>query len=268
MSVHVTVWDEAGTGAPSVVLVHGTMTWGAACFERQRSLAAGYRLLVVDRRGYGSSPDIDHSDYDVDAADVVELLGEGAHVVGHSYGGVVAMLAGGCRPQAVRSLALIEPAAFRVAADEPSVAAALHRMRQAVASAPPEPSPEQYIRLSAKAMGAPMPELTPDHLRAAGTALRERPSWDAHVPIEPLAAAAWPKLVITGTWATASSHYRAWVGEAMTACGRIVAERIGAALLSVPGAAHEPHREQPAVVNTAVRELWDRGEAGGGIRSR
>ncbi len=71
MSVHVTVWDEAGTGAPSVVLVHGTMTWGAACFERQRSLAAGYRLLVVDRRGYGASPDIDHSDYDVDAADVV-----------------------------------------------------------------------------------------------------------------------------------------------------------------------------------------------------
>jgi pimeloyl-ACP methyl ester carboxylesterase len=54
----------------------------------------------------------------------------------------------------------------------------------------------------------------------------------------------------------------------MTACARIVAQRIGAALLSVPGAAHEPHREQPAVVNTALRELWNRADAVGAIRSR
>ena len=33
---------------------------------------------------------------------------------------------------------------------------------------------------------------------------------------------------------------------------RIVAERIGATLVRVPGAAHEPHREQPAVVNAAL----------------
>jgi pimeloyl-ACP methyl ester carboxylesterase len=46
----------------------------------------------------------------------------------------------------------------------------------------------------------------------------------------------------------------------MMACGRIVADRIGAALLSVPGAAHEPHREQPATVNAALRELWDSGQ--------
>jgi pimeloyl-ACP methyl ester carboxylesterase len=144
-------------------------------------------------------------------------------VVGHSYGGVVAMLAAGRRPQAVRSLTLIEPAAF-----------------------------------SAKAVGTPVPEVTPDRLRAAATALRERPGWDAEVPIESLAACTWPKLVITGTWETASPDYRAWVGEAMTACGRIVAERIGATLLCVRGAAHEPHREQPAIVNAALRELWER----------
>ena len=107
-------------------------------------------------------------------------------------------------------------------------------------------------------MGVRMPELTPDHLRAARTALRERPSWDAQVPMEPLASATWPKLVITGSWDTASREYRAWVGEAMMACGRIVAERTGATLVRVPGAAHEPHREQPAVVNAALRDIWDR----------
>jgi pimeloyl-ACP methyl ester carboxylesterase len=100
------------------------MTWGAACLEGQKSLAGGYRLLVVDRRGYGSSPDIDRSDYDVDASDVIELLGEGAHLVGHSYGGVVAMFAAGRRPEAARSLALTEPAAFRIAVEDPKVAAA------------------------------------------------------------------------------------------------------------------------------------------------
>jgi pimeloyl-ACP methyl ester carboxylesterase len=258
VSIYVTVWGAAGTAAPAVVLIHGSMTWGTACFERQQALADQYQLLVVDRRGYGSSPDIDRSDYDVDAADVIDLLGEGAHVVGHSYGGVVAMLAAGRRPRAVRSLALIEPAAFRVAERHPTVVAALEQMRQAVASIPPDPSPANYLRLSAEAMGLPLPELTPHHLRAAKSALRERPSWDAEIPVKPLASAVWPKLVITGTWETAPPTYRARVGEAMMACGRIVAQRIGAALLRVPGAAHEPHREQPAAVNAALTELWER----------
>ena len=60
---------------------------------------------MVDRRGFAASPDIDRSDHDVDALDVVDLLDAGgAHVVGHSYGGVVALLAAGRRPDAVRSL--------------------------------------------------------------------------------------------------------------------------------------------------------------------
>jgi pimeloyl-ACP methyl ester carboxylesterase len=60
--VHVTVWDEAGEGAPTVVMVHGTMTLGTASFEAQRPLAERYRLLVMDRPGSGGSPDIDRND--------------------------------------------------------------------------------------------------------------------------------------------------------------------------------------------------------------
>jgi len=77
-----------------VVLVHGTTTWSTACFEAQRTLARHYRLLVMDRRGFGESPAIDRSDYEADARD-------GAHLVGHSYGGVLIMLAAGLRPQVV-----------------------------------------------------------------------------------------------------------------------------------------------------------------------
>lgn len=41
-------------------------------------------MLVVDRRGYGASPDIEGSDYEVAAAYVLDLLGEDAHLVGHA----------------------------------------------------------------------------------------------------------------------------------------------------------------------------------------
>ena len=49
--------------------------------------------MVVDRRGFGASPDVDRSDYELDAVDIAGLMEGGAHLVGHSYGGVVAMLA-------------------------------------------------------------------------------------------------------------------------------------------------------------------------------
>jgi len=65
-----------------------------------------------------ASPDLSGSpypsDYEVDARDVVDLLAAGAHLVGHSYGAVVAMLAAATRPDLARSLALIEPPPWTV----------------------------------------------------------------------------------------------------------------------------------------------------------
>src|SRR5439155_4654205 len=97
--LHVTVWDEAPLGAPRALLVHGTMAWGTECFAGQRPLATAFRLELVDRRGFGDSPDIERSDYAVDAEDIGRLLGTGAHLVGHSYGAVAAMLAAAARPE-------------------------------------------------------------------------------------------------------------------------------------------------------------------------
>jgi hypothetical protein len=71
--------------------------------------------LLVDRRGFGASPADGRVDFERDAEDVAELLADGAHLVGHSYGGVVSLLAAARRPDAVRSLVLIEPPAFGVA---------------------------------------------------------------------------------------------------------------------------------------------------------
>lgn len=256
--VHVTVWSDGRPDAGRAVFVHGTMTWGTDGygFAAQRPLAEAAELLIVDRRGFGASPDVDRSDYDVDAADVAELVGAGAaHVVGHSYGAVVAMLAASMRPGQVRSLALIEPSAHRAAAREPVVAAALVRMRAAVARAPAM-TPEEWLRASTEPVGLAPLEATPARLRAAATAMRERPCWEADVPLAKLADAPFTKLVISGTWEGAPAAYREAAGEALMACARLVAADIGAELVRVDGASHWPHAERPDVVNAALGRLW------------
>src|SRR5204863_3264184 len=94
--VHVTTWTDGEYPEGRVVFVHGSQCWATdpvAGFGHQRPLAARYHLELMDRRGYGQSPDTERGDYEVDADDVGELLQGGAHLVGHSYGGVVAMLA-------------------------------------------------------------------------------------------------------------------------------------------------------------------------------
>src|SRR6185437_11809028 len=153
-SVHVTVWGGARRPAPRAVLVHGTMTWGTDehGFAAQRPLADAAELWVVDRRGFGASPDVDRSDYALDATDVAGLMAGGAHLVGHSYGGVVVMLAAAMRPRDVCSLTLIEPAAHRAAAGDAVVAAALARMRAAISEAP-SMTPEEWLRASTEAVG-------------------------------------------------------------------------------------------------------------------
>ncbi|MFJ5259483.1 alpha/beta fold hydrolase [Streptomyces sp. NPDC088387] len=258
-AIHVTVWDDnAAQGAPAV-FVHNIFTWGGDeeyGFAAQRPLADRHRLLLVDRRGYGQSPDTECSDYDTDADDLVELLAaqdRGAHLVGHGNGGLACMLAAGRRPDLVRSLTLIQPSAFSAAAGNPEVEALLRRVRGAE-SVPESVTPEEYLRASTEGIGMAVPDPTPQRLRAVATSMRERPVWEAEVPLEPLRAASWPTLVVCGTWHDAPELYRTYAGEPLIACAEAVADALDARLLRVPG--YYPHTQQPAAVNAALRELW------------
>lgn len=258
-AIHVTVWDETGGEGVPVVFAHNIFTWGsdeAYGFAAQRSLADRYRLLLVDRRGYGHSPDTDRSDFDTDADDLVDLLARqdgGAHLVGHGNGGLAAVLAAGRRPDLVRSLTLIQPAAFSAAAGHPVVEDMLQRVRNSP-GVPESVTPEQYLRASTEGLGMAMPDPTPQRLRAVATSMRERPVWEATVPLEPLQAAPWPTLVICGTWEDAPELYRTYAGEPLIACAEAIADTIGAELLRVAG--YYPHTQQSATVNDALRELW------------
>ncbi|SEN36204.1 alpha/beta fold hydrolase [Nonomuraea pusilla] len=250
--------------APRAVFVHGSTSWGddpVYGFAAQRPLAGRFRLLLMDRRGHGGSPDAGDrfaGDYLADADDVAELLGAGAHLVGHSYGAVGAMIAAARRPEAVLSLTLIEPGCYQAAADDPAVAEALRANRAAYADLP-DLTPEQWLRAAAGSAGMPEPDTGERRLRAAGTALRERVCWEAGVPLPALRAAGFPKLVVSGTWENAPGPYRERGGVPLMACARVTAERIGARHLRVPGSAHYPHVEAPEQVNGALADLWSRG---------
>jgi len=112
---------STGTGAP-VVALHGSASVGAQWRSLSDYLAARFRLIAPDLAGYGrSGRPAGRMSLAAEAAFLRPVLaeaGEPVHLVGHSFGGAVALALAITMPQAVRSLTLIEPAAFRLLANE------------------------------------------------------------------------------------------------------------------------------------------------------
>ncbi|MGH2602146.1 MAG: alpha/beta fold hydrolase, partial [Dehalococcoidia bacterium] len=106
--------EVQGTGEP-VLLVHGASIADAyAPLLAEPALAGRYRLITYHRRGYAGSSRADGpvsiAEQAADARAVLHHAGvERAHLVGHSYGGVVALQLALDTPEAVHSLVLLEP---------------------------------------------------------------------------------------------------------------------------------------------------------------
>jgi pimeloyl-ACP methyl ester carboxylesterase len=99
-----------GSGAP-VLLVHGGPSTGEAWAAVTPLLESRFTIAAMDRRGRGASGDGHEYSLDLEAADVaavVEALGGDVHLVGHSSGARVALLAATRRP-GLQSLTLYEP---------------------------------------------------------------------------------------------------------------------------------------------------------------
>jgi len=110
-------YREAGFGSP-VMLLHSTASNGGQWKSLTNALKGHYRVVSPDLPGYGGSVEIGGQEgLRGDAAPVIDLIEEvGAPVdlVGHSYGGAVALKIAADRPELVRSLCLIEPVAFHL----------------------------------------------------------------------------------------------------------------------------------------------------------
>jgi pimeloyl-ACP methyl ester carboxylesterase len=119
-------YREAGAGEP-IVLLHCSSGSSGAWTPVMNHLGQDYRLLAPDLLGYGrTAPWPRDASLGADAElGVVEALLDvacrPAHLVGHSYGGTVALNAARRFPRQVASLTLIEPVAFHLLrrADEP-----------------------------------------------------------------------------------------------------------------------------------------------------
>jgi pimeloyl-ACP methyl ester carboxylesterase len=107
----------AGDGE-TVLLLHGSAGSGALWRETARLLRPLYRVIAPDLIGYGRSPSWPKGlSFAVDAErEVLEHLlpccAEKYHLVGYSYGGVVALALALASPTRVRTLTLIEPVFF------------------------------------------------------------------------------------------------------------------------------------------------------------
>ena len=216
-----------GTG-PEVLLVHGGAS-PEATWSGLEPLTRRWTLVLAYRRGFAPSPDPpgDRQDFEVDAADICELLDARPHLVGHSYGGVGAAIAAIRRPGQVRSLTLVEPALY-LAPGDPVVARAKRLGERFLAQGLDLPPAE--LREFLLMAGASVPEdgpLPESVVRGIRRAQGSRPPGDADPPLEVLRRAGVPSLVASG------AHHPA--GERM--CDAVAAA-LGAERVIAPGAGH------------------------------
>ena len=213
--------ERLGAG-PRLVLVHGSVTSGSVTWAAQRSLADRFQLLIVERSGYAPNPPLPVIDFDVQAGEVAELLEPGDHLVGHSYGGVICLLAAVGSP--LRSLTVVEPPAFSVARGHPAV----EEFLRGFPTAPREPRGYLEFFLPRVGSGLKLRDPLPPELEAAArAALVERPPHEADIPLDDLAAAGFAKLVVSG------GHQAAF-----DAICDVLEQRIGAERAVVEGAGH------------------------------
>ena len=117
---------EAGRG-PGVVCIHANASSSGQWRGLMDRLAPKFRVLAVDSYGAGKSPRWP-SDSVIRLRDEVALIepvleraGSPHVLVGHSYGGAVALIAALMNPERVRALVLYEPTLFSlIDADRPA----------------------------------------------------------------------------------------------------------------------------------------------------
>ncbi len=113
---------EQGEGPP-VILLHGSVSSGRQWAALAAHLEKKFRVFSPDLPGYGLARETPVStadglkEYVCAVRSIMATAGEPVHLVGHSFGGAIALSVAACAPDAIASLSVIEPASFHLLRD-------------------------------------------------------------------------------------------------------------------------------------------------------
>jgi len=131
---------EAGSG-PGVVCLHSNASSSAQWRALMEALAPKFHVFAADSHGVGRSPPwpqdrkLTLRDEVAALEPVFDRAGERFSLVGHSYGGAIALVAAITLPGRVRALALYEPTLFSLVEHESPPPNDVDGIRGAVAAA-------------------------------------------------------------------------------------------------------------------------------------
>ena len=258
---------EAGAG-PGVVCVHSNASSSSQWRALTEILASCFHVLAPDTHGAGKGPAWP-ADHLLALRDEVALLepvfaraGTPFSLVGHSYGGAVALIAALQQPQRLRAMVLYEPtlfslidAAFPPPNDADGIRQTVERAGAALAMGNRGAAAEHFINFW---MGTGAWHATPQSRRTAieaavvnvqewGRALFAEPT-----PLEALGALTMPVLLMVGKNSPASSRAVArLLSQALPRVETLEFEALG----------HMGPVTHPEVVNPAIEEFLRRNTA-------
>jgi pimeloyl-ACP methyl ester carboxylesterase len=243
----------------AVICLHAS----ASSSRQWRALGARlgdrFRVVAPDLYGSGNSPQW-ADDRPLRIADEVAHLedafrgaGEPVHLVGHSYGGLIALHAALANPGRIRSLVLFEPVAFGVLLaedpDQPAareVLAVQHDTEAAIARGDLGAAAERFIDYW-MGTGAWANMLAPQRAATAPTMLGVRPQFGAILgeptPLPAYAAVKVPTLFLTGTRSPAPSRAVARL---------LIATLPDVTAVELDGVGHMAPVTHPDLVNAAI----------------
>jgi lipase len=107
--LHVREWGDPG--APPVVCLHGVQAYGGR-FRRlaEERLASRHHVVAPDLRGHGQSPRARPWTLKAHLEDVLEIAGDPAVWIGHSFGGRLVAELMAAHPDRVERAVLLDPA--------------------------------------------------------------------------------------------------------------------------------------------------------------
>jgi len=214
-----------------VLFVHGSVVNAELTWSAQKPLADRVDIVAPNRRGFPPGPDVERVDFEDEAVWLESFLVPGTHLVGHSYGGLIALLAAARRPELVRSLTVIEPPAFGIARGRPGVNEFIDAIDRHWSDGPGDSG--EFLRgfLALVGTSSPPGDFTAELLQGARTLRVERSPAEAVIPFDDLARAPFPKLVVSG------AHH-----VAFDAVCDVLEERLSAERAVLPGAGHSVQR--------------------------